>query len=63
VAFAELGWTPALHEQAEDRVHRIGQVSGRVTAWYLIAPDTFDEAMMRLLRRKRKVIAQATQGE
>ena len=44
VAFLELDWTPARHDQAEDRLHRIGQESA-VTAWYLLAPDTIDEMM------------------
>ena len=36
VAFLDLEWTPALHDQAEDRCHRIGQRDA-VTAWYLLA--------------------------
>ena len=48
VAFLELDWTPARHDQAEDRLHRIGQDSA-VTAWYLLAPDTIDETMAELL--------------
>ena len=47
VAFLELDWTPARHDQAEDRL-RIGQDSA-VTAWYLLAPDTIDETMASLL--------------
>ena len=62
VAFLELDWTPARHDQAEDRLHRIGQESA-VTAWYLLAPDTIDETMAELLERKRSLIDAVTDGE
>jgi len=62
VAFLELDWTPARHDQAEDRLHRIGQDRG-VTAWYLLAPDTIDETMAELLQRKRLLIGAVTDGE
>jgi SNF2 family DNA or RNA helicase len=62
VAFLELDWTPARHDQAEDRLHRIGQESA-VTAWYLLAPDTIDETMAELLQRKRGIIDAVTEGE
>jgi hypothetical protein len=61
VAFLELDWTPARHDQAEDRLHRIGQ-EGSVNAWYLLAPDTIDETMAELLERKRSVIGAVTDG-
>jgi SNF2 family DNA or RNA helicase len=61
VAFLELDWTPARHDQAEDRLHRIGQDSA-VTAWYLLAPDTIDETMSELLQRKRGLIDAVTDG-
>ena len=62
VAFLELDWTPARHDQAEDRLHRIGQDSA-VTAWYLLAPDTIDETMVELLQRKRGLIDAVTDGQ
>jgi hypothetical protein len=62
VAFLELDWTPARHDQAEDRLHRIGQESA-VTAWYLLAPDTIDETMATLLQRKRALIDAVTDGQ
>jgi SWI/SNF-related matrix-associated actin-dependent regulator 1 of chromatin subfamily A len=62
VAFLELDWTPARHDQAEDRLHRIGQDSA-VTAWYLLAPDTIDETMAELLQRKRSLINAVTDGQ
>ena len=62
VAFLELDWTPARHDQAEDRLHRIGQDSA-VTAWYLLAPETIDETMAELLQRKRTLIGAVTDGE
>jgi SWI/SNF-related matrix-associated actin-dependent regulator 1 of chromatin subfamily A len=61
VAFLELEWTPALHDQAEDRCHRIGQRDA-VTAWYLLAAETIDETMARLIQRKRGLIAAVTDG-
>ena len=61
VAFLELEWTPAMHDQAEDRCHRIGQ-RDNVTAWYLLAAETIDETMARLIERKRATIAAVTDG-
>ncbi|MFT4034019.1 MAG: SNF2-related protein [Patulibacter sp.] len=61
VAFAELGWTPAEHDQAEDRCHRIGQEDS-VTAWYLVAPETIDERMLALIEHKRAVVDSVTDG-
>ena len=62
VVFLELEWTPALHDQAEDRCHRIGQHDA-VTAWYLLAADTIDETMAELLERKRGIVAAITDGK
>ena len=61
VAFLELEWTPAIHDQAEDRCHRIGQRDA-VTAWYLLAAETIDETMARLIQRKREVVNAVTDG-
>jgi SNF2 family DNA or RNA helicase len=61
VAFLELEWTPALHDQAEDRCHRIGQHDA-VSAWYLLAADTIDETMARLIAHKRGIVAAVTDG-
>jgi hypothetical protein len=61
VAFLEMGWTPAAHEQAEDRVHRIGQHNA-VTAWYLLAADTIDERIAAVVERKRRLVRAASDG-
>jgi SWI/SNF-related matrix-associated actin-dependent regulator 1 of chromatin subfamily A len=61
VAFLELEWTPAMHDQAEDRCHRIGQHDA-VTAWYLLAANTIDETMARLIQSKRALVAAVTDG-
>jgi superfamily II DNA or RNA helicase len=61
VAFLEMGWTPAAHDQAEDRVHRIGQHNA-VTAWYLLAADTIDERIAAVVERKRRVVRAASDG-
>jgi SWI/SNF-related matrix-associated actin-dependent regulator 1 of chromatin subfamily A len=61
VAFLELEWTPAMHDQAEDRCHRIGQHDA-VTAWYLLAAETIDETMIELIARKRGIVGAVTDG-
>jgi hypothetical protein len=61
VAFLDLEWTPAMHDQAEDRLHRIGQHDA-VTAWYLLAADTIDETMIELIARKRGIVGAVTDG-
>jgi SWI/SNF-related matrix-associated actin-dependent regulator of chromatin subfamily A-like protein 1 len=61
VCFLELEWTPAMHDQAEDRCHRIGQRDA-VTAWYLLAAETIDETMAALIQRKRQVVTAVTDG-
>ena len=48
VVFAELDWSPAVHRQAEDRLHRIGQ-KGTVFAYYLIGSGTLDEHVAGVL--------------
>ncbi len=55
VVFLELGWNPSEHNQAEDRIHRIGQEK-ECTAYYLIAGDTIEEELMELIDSKRKNI-------
>jgi hypothetical protein len=61
VAFLDLEWTPAMHDQAEDRCHRIGQHDA-VTAWYLLAAKTIDETMLELIERKRRIVDAVTDG-
>jgi SWI/SNF-related matrix-associated actin-dependent regulator of chromatin subfamily A-like protein 1 len=61
VAFLDLDWTPAMHDQAEDRCHRIGQRDA-VTAWYLLAAETIDETMIELIARKRGIVGAVTDG-
>ncbi len=61
VAFLDLEWSPAMHDQAEDRTHRIGQRDA-VTAWYLLAAETIDEDMAGVLARKRGIVGAVTDG-
>ncbi len=61
VVFLELAWTPAKHDQAEDRCHRIGQHDA-VNASYMLAAGTVDETIAELLERKRGVIGAVTDG-
>ena len=56
VVFAELDWTPAVHQQAEDRAHRIGQ-GQQVEVVYFILDDglSTDVQIYRLLASKQDI--------
>lgn len=51
VLFVHLGWTPATHAQAMDRVHRIGQ-DRTVHVEFFVTPGTIDERFVKILLRK-----------
>lgn len=50
----DLPWSVAKLQQREDRAHRIGQVKN-VTVYNLIAKDSIDEYVSKMLTGKRKV--------
>jgi SNF2 family DNA or RNA helicase len=60
--FLELGWTPADHDQAEDRVNRIGQEADSISAYYLLAKDTIEEYVWELLEKKREICSAILDG-
>jgi len=62
VAFLEYGWTPAEHDQGEDRVHRIGQ-DNSVMAWYLSGENTIDHDIHDLIEEKRFITNAVNKGE
>ncbi len=61
VVLAELSWTNAEQSQAIDRVHRIGQ-GEPVTAWRIIAAQTLDTKIAKLIDSKAGLAARALDG-
>jgi SWI/SNF-related matrix-associated actin-dependent regulator 1 of chromatin subfamily A len=62
VLFLDHWWVPSVHEQAEDRVHRIGQ-NNHVQIYYMICENTMDEHMSQLLEEKLRVVELITDGK
>ena len=51
VVFGELDWSPAVHSQAEDRAHRIGQQDS-LLCYYLVSPRGSDADVQEALGLK-----------
>lgn len=65
VIFFDMFWNPQVHEQAIDRVYRIGQTRD-VVVYELIAKDTAEEQIVKLQDKKRdmakKVLSSGSRG-
>jgi SNF2 family DNA or RNA helicase len=58
--FLDKSWSPALQIQAEDRIHRLGQQASSVNIVSLIAKDTVEERMEKLLKYKEGLMGVIT---
>lgn len=54
--FNDLPWVPADMDQAEKRIHRIGQ--SRTCFYYYILASKYDQYILRTISKKRKLIEQ-----
>lgn len=61
--FIEFGTTAPQHEQAEDRVHRIGQEADSVMAYYLILENSIEQDIMSTLERRNKDMKKVMNNE
>jgi SWI/SNF-related matrix-associated actin-dependent regulator 1 of chromatin subfamily A len=60
--FLNLPWTPGKLAQAKDRSHRIGQKNA-CNYYYLLAHNTIDETLCKMLIEKQKVLNQVLDGD
>lgn len=63
VIFLDYSWNPADHQQAQDRVHRPGQVATNVMIYQLFAMDTIDEDLKEMLDHKQGIFDQVIDGK
>jgi SWI/SNF-related matrix-associated actin-dependent regulator 1 of chromatin subfamily A len=54
IVFAELDWTPALVDQAESRLQRIGQ-KNTVWVYHIVANESIDSRIVKLMMEKEAV--------
>lgn len=62
LAFIEMAWTPSIHAQAEDRIHRIGQKTAAMI-YYLIAKDTIEEKLCKIIQKKQAIVSATLNGK
>lgn len=62
VVFADLMWSPSDHEQAADRIHRIGQKNA-CFVYYMIFKDSIEEMIWKVVGNKLSIITQILDGK
>ncbi len=63
VLFLEMGWSPGEHDQAEDRVLRIGQTADKMNSYFMVGYKTIDIDIFNMIENKRKVLARVMDGK
>lgn len=63
VIFLDFPWNPADYQQAQDRVHRPGQVAKAVNIYQLFAMGTVDEDLREMLNEKQQIFDQVIDGK
>lgn len=63
VIFLDYSWTPSDMIQAQDRVHRPGQVAESVNIYQLFSIDTIDEDMKEIIDHKQDIFNQVIEGK
>lgn len=63
-AFVEFAWAPGSHTQAEDRIHGIGRGDKRLRSeiFYLVARDTIESKLVKILQDKQKTSSAVLDG-
>lgn len=59
----EFAWSPSDHFQLEDRVHRMTQEADSVFAYYLTAPKTIEEDIIKLIDTKQVILGKLLDGK
>lgn len=57
----EMAWTPGDNDQAEDRIHRIGQEQP-CWIYYVMDPDTVEQKIFDAVENKRKIFNEIVRG-
>lgn len=61
-ATIEYQWSPGVHDQADDRIHRIGQKNACIN-YKLLALNTIEEKIAHMLDEKRRVLDSILDGK
>lgn len=56
----DLGWAPAIEDQAIDRVHRLGQTR-ETTVWRMVMEGSVEERVLDIQKEKRELVNKAFQ--
>ncbi len=61
--FLELGWSPGEHEQAEDRILRIGTTASKINIYYMVGKKTIEQKIMSIIQVKSGIVDRVLDGK